>query len=106
MVVSITKIELNSYSQLIPFLRYNVKIINELKKSNCKNYKTSGSWNLKVWYTMTLWNNENEINDFYRNGVHLEAMKKAKTFSSKIQSNRINGKDLIRWKEGKKLFEK
>ena len=60
---------------------------------------------MKDWYTMTLWENENDINDFYRNGTHLEAMKQSKTFSSNIQSKRIQNDDLISWKEAKKLFE-
>jgi hypothetical protein len=53
---------------------------------------------------MTLWENENEINDFYRNGTHLEAMKQAGKFSSKIESRRIQNEDLMSWKEAKKLF--
>lgn len=104
MIVSITKIELISYSKLISFLKFNGKIIKELKLSKCKKYKLTGSWNLRVWYTMTLWENENEINDFYRNGIHLEAMKNSKTFSSEIQSHRIQNEDLMSWKESKKLF--
>lgn len=104
MIVSITKIELNSYSKLFAFFKFNGQIINELKQSKCKKYKITGSLNLKVWYTMTLWANETEINDFYRNGTHLEAMKQSKAFSSKIQSKRINKQDLISWKEAKKLF--
>lgn len=106
MIVSITKIELNSYSKLIDFFKFNRQIINQLKESNCKKYKATGSWNLKVWYTMTLWENENQINYFYRNGNHLEAMKQSKKFSSKIQSHRIENDDLINWKESKKLFIK
>lgn len=104
MILSITKIELNSYSKLVPFFRFNGQIINELKQSKCKKYKISGSWNLKDWYTMTLWENENDINAFYRNGTHVEAMKRSKNFSSKIQSKREYKNDLISWKEAKKLF--
>ena len=104
MIVSITKIELNSYLKLIPFFKFNGQIISELKQSNCKKHKVTGSWDLKVWYTMTLWKNESEINEFYRNGTHLEAMKLSKTFSSKIQSKRILTEDLINWKTAKKLF--
>ena len=106
MILSITKIELNSYSKLIEFFKFNGAIINQLKESKCKKYRVSCDWNLKVWYTMTLWENENEINDFYRIGKHLEAMKQSKRFSSKIQLKRINKADLIKWKDGKKLFEK
>lgn len=104
MIVSITKIELISYSKFIAFLKFNAKIIEELKQSKCKKYKITGSWNLKSWYTMTLWENENEINEFYRNGTHLEAMKQSKTFSNKIQAKRIPAENLISWKEGKKQF--
>lgn len=104
MIVSITKIELISYSKLFAFFSFNGQIINELKQSKSKKYKLTGSWNLKNWYTMTLWLNENDISDFYRNGIHLNAMKQSKTFSSKIQSRRIYKDELISWKEAKKLF--
>lgn len=105
MIVSITKIELISFSKLIAFFNYNRQIITELKQSKCKKHKLTGSWNLKDWYTMTLWVNENDINDFYRNGTHLKAMNQSKTFSSKIQSKRINKNELISWKKAKKLFD-
>ena len=105
MIVSITKIELKSYLKLPAFFKFNGQIINELKQSNCKRFKIAGSWNLKHWYTMTLWLNEDEINTFYRNGIHLEAMKQSKSFSSNIQSKRLVREDLISWKEAKKLFE-
>ncbi len=102
MILSITKIELISYSKLIPFFNFNGQIINELKQSKCKKFKMTGNWNLKIWYTMTLWENENDLNDFYRKGTHLEAMKKSKSFSSKINSFRIHTEDLVTWKDAKK----
>lgn len=105
MIVSVTKIELNSYSKLLPFFKFNGQIINELKQSKCTQYKVSCNWNLKVWYTMTLWKNENDINEFYRNGSHLEAMKQAKNFSSKINSLRITSQDLIPWSDAKIKFK-
>jgi hypothetical protein len=105
MIVSITKIELISYSKLIAFFKFNSQIIKELQHTQCKKHKVTGSWNLKVWYTMTLWENEKVINEFYRNGTHLEAMKQSKKFSSKIQSHRIQKEDLMPWKEAKKLFD-
>jgi hypothetical protein len=104
MIISITKIELNSYSKFIAFFKFNAQIISELKQSNCKKYKVTNNWNLKNWYTMTLWLSEEDINEFYRNGTHLEAMKQSKLFSSKIQSKRIKSKELISWKEAKKIF--
>ena len=104
MTVSITKIELNSYLKIIAFFKFNGQIIAELQQANCKKHKVAGSWNGRVWYTMTLWENENDINAFYRNGTHVAAMKQSGKFSSKIESRRIQNEDLIPWKEAKKLF--
>lgn len=104
MIVSITKIELLSYSKLLAFFKFNGQIIKDLQQTNCKKYKVTGNWNLKTWYTMTLWENENDINDFYRNGTHLEAMKQSKTFSSKIELKRKSHDQLMNWKEAKKVF--
>ncbi|WP_143093335.1 hypothetical protein [Halpernia frigidisoli] len=55
---------------------------------------------------MSLWETDDEINNFYRNGIHLEAMKKSKTFFSKIQSKRITveNNELGNWRELKKIF--
>ena len=104
MIVSVTKMELNSYSKLIAFFKFNGQIIKELQHTQCKKHKVTGSWNLKFWYTMTLWESEKDINEFYRNGTHLEAMKQSIKFSSKIQSHRIQKEDLMPWKEAKKIF--
>lgn len=104
MIVSITKIQLKSISTLFSFFKMNSQIINELKQSQCRKFKTSGSLNLKNWYTMTLWESENDLNAFYRSGKHLEAMKRSKIFSSGIQSRRIEKEDLLNWSEAKKFF--
>ncbi|HOS49199.1 MAG TPA: hypothetical protein PLG57_11210 [Bacteroidia bacterium] len=106
MPVSITKIELNSYTKLPSFLKMNGNIFQQLKKSSCIKYKAIGSWNLKTWYTMSVWNNDEDINQFYRNGIHLEAMKSAKNFSSNISSIRIEEKEYIEWKLAKELLKK
>jgi len=104
MIVSVTKIELRSYSKLIAFFRFNAQIIKELESTPCQKHQVTGSWNLKVWYTMTLWENEKELTDFYRQGTHLMAMKASKAFSSAIQSRRVAGDALLGWKEAKALF--
>jgi len=105
MIIAITKIELNAYATLWAFMQLNRQIISELQRSKCKKYKVSNNWNLKVWHTMTVWENENDLNEFYRNGTHVAAMKRAKSFSSNIQSRRLQQDDLISWKAAKKLFD-
>lgn len=105
MLLSITKIELSSYAKLLAFFKFNGQIVKELKVSKCKKHKVTGTWNLKTWYTMTLWENEIDLQRFYRHGTHLEAMKQSKSFSSNIQSHRISRYDLIDWSEAKELFK-
>jgi hypothetical protein len=105
MLLSITKIELNSYARFFAFFKFNGQIINELKGSHCTKFKITGSWNLKSWYTMTLWENEADLITFYRSGTHLEAMKQASLFSSKIQVRRLESNELVSWKVAKKLFK-
>lgn len=105
MVISITKITLHNYRRFFSFFRFNGQIIKELQKSPCKDYKITGSWNLKTWFTMTLWEDNAAIDAFYKSGTHLEAMQKAHLFSSKISSKRTTGNELIPWKEGKKILK-
>ncbi len=104
MIVSITKIELRSYSQLRSFFAMNQKIIKALQQAPCKGFKATGSWNLKCWYTMTLWENENDLKQFYKQGVHLEAMKKWQHYAIRAQSKRLQRDQAMSWKEAKKLF--
>jgi hypothetical protein len=105
MILSITKLELISYSKLFPFFSFNRKIIAQLKQSKCKKYKITGNWNLKSWYTMTQWENEADLNEFYRNGAHLEAMKAAKNLASNLESRRLEDANWITWREAKKFFK-
>lgn len=104
MILSLTKIELISYSKLFPFFKFNSLIVKQLKQSKCKKYKVTNDWNFKTFYTMTLWEDEKDIRDFYRTGDHLTAMKQSKTISSKIQSKRLEENDFISWSNVKKCF--
>jgi hypothetical protein len=105
MIVSLTKIELRNYAKLPAFFKFNGQIIQDLKQSNCVQFKVTGNWNLKVWYTMTLWQSEKDVLDFYRNGTHLEAMKQASFFSEKMHTTRVESDQLISWKAAKKTLQ-
>jgi len=104
MFVSITKLELKSYSKFFAFFRFNGQIIKELQGTACKQYEISCDWKLKTWYTMTLWEKEEDINSFYRSGTHLQAMKQSPNFSNNLSSKRVNSNTMLPWKEAKALF--
>lgn len=105
MIVSLTQLELKSYVKLFAFFGFNRKIIAELQASKCKEFKITPNWSLGTWYTMTLWENEDDLFAFYRNGTHAEAMRQAANFSTNLKAFRMEGKHLISWNEAKQLLK-
>lgn len=105
MIVSITRLELVSYSKIKSFFGFNRKIINELQASKCLQFKVKPNWNLRTWYTMTLWECEEDLFEFYRKGTHAHVMREAANFSKNLKATRIEGKTLIPWKDAKKRVQ-
>lgn len=71
-------------------------------KSKCKKIKTKGV-GLET-YTMTLWDNEQDIKDFYMTGAHKTAMVRATKYAQEIKVFRMPATDLICWTEAKKIL--
>ncbi|MCC6818478.1 MAG: DUF3291 domain-containing protein, partial [Bacteroidia bacterium] len=80
-----------------------IKIIRQLKTTQCKAFKKQGIWTKH--YTMTLWNSESELKDFATSGAHLEAMKLSKDMAKEIRTITIDANSLPSWSEAKKLLE-
>lgn len=80
------------------------KIVKQLNQSNCKAFKVSGIW--ISHYTMSLWENEEEMKRFARSGAHLDAMKASKEIANEIITSTLDADQLPSWKEAKKLLEK
>ena len=81
-----------------------LKIIGQLKSTNCKDFKKRGIWTKH--YTMTLWENEADLEEFARSGAHLEAMKFSNKIAKEIRTITIDTDSLPNWEEAKKLLEK
>ena len=103
MKITITSIELKGPLKFFALSSQALKIIKQLKASNCKEFKKRGMWTKH--YTMTLWNNENDINEFAQSGAHLEAMKISKLIAREIRTITIEADSLPSWTEAKKLLE-
>ena len=61
-----------------------LKIMGQLKSTNCKEFKKRGFWTKH--YTMTLWENEADLKEFARSGAHLEAMKISNKIAKEIRT--------------------
>jgi hypothetical protein len=103
MKLSITYIELKSPLKMIALASHIGDIMKQLKLTTCKNHKISGFWTKH--YTMTLWQDEQSMNDFARSGAHLVAMKNSAKFAKEIKVLTIDSEVLLPWKEAKNLLE-
>lgn len=104
MKATITSIELKGPFKFFALSREALSIIKQLKSTNCVEFKKRGIWTKH--YTMTLWNNEEELIEFSKSGAHLEAMKKSKKIAKEIRTITIEAQQLPSWDEAKKLLEK
>lgn len=103
MKATITSIELKGPLKFFALSAKALKIVRQLKSSNCKQFKKRGFWTKH--YTMTLWNNEDELREFAASGAHLDAMKNSKQIAKEIRTITIDAEILPSWDEAKKLLE-
>lgn len=103
MKVTITYIELKSPFKFFALSSNALQIMRQLKKTPHVKMKKRGIWTKH--YTMTLWNNEEDLKDFANSGAHLEAMKKSASMAKQIKTLTIDATELPSWKEAKKMLE-
>ena len=103
MKATITSIELKGPLKFFALSTKALKIVKQLKSTNYKDFKKRGVWTKH--YTMTLWNNEEELKEFARSGAHLEAMKISKQIAKEIRTITIEANTLPNWKDAIKLLE-
>ena len=102
MKATITSIELRGPLKFFALSSGALKIIKQLRTTECKDFKKRGFWT--THYTMTLWNSEDQIRDFDKSGAHLEAMKKSKEIAKEIRTITLDVEELPNWKEAKLLL--
>lgn len=100
---TITSIELKGPLNFFALSASALKIIKQLKATKCKEFKKKGIWT--THYTITLWNNEQELREFATSGAHLEAMKISKKIAKEIRTITIDADKLPDWKSAIALLE-
>lgn len=103
MKATITSIELKGPLKFFILSSSAYRIMKQLKSTNYKEFKKRGFWTMH--YTMTLWNNEQEIKDFATSGAHLEAMKESRKMAKEIRTITIDVERLPNWKDAKKILK-
>ena len=104
MKATITSIELKGPLKFFVLSSSAFKIIKQLKATNCRDFKKKGIWT--THYTMTLWNNEDELKGFARSGAHLKAMAASKKIAKEIRTITIDTDFLPNLTEAEILLKK
>lgn len=99
MILVVTSIELKSPIRFFA-LSYNaLKILKQLKSTRCAAYKSRGFWTRH--YTMSLWENHEDMKSFARSGAHLEAMKQSAALAKEIRTVVLEVPAPLSWKAAK-----
>lgn len=102
MKLTITSIELKSPFKFFALSFKALKILKQLKTTNCVGMKKRGIWTKH--YTMTLWETEQQLKDFARSGAHLQAMQTGKEIAKEIRTLTIDSDTFPDWKTAKELL--
>lgn len=103
MIATITSIELKGPMKFFVLSRKALRIVRQLKTTDCKKFKKQGIWTKH--YTMSLWNGEEEMKAFAYSGAHMDIMKSSKEIAKEIRTITIEASELPNWKEAKRLLE-
>lgn len=104
MIVNITVLELKHVFKVITFFDWIKQIDAQLKNTNCLDYKKTGFW--KTYYTVTSWQNKEDMQAFARNGAHLKTMQESRRIAKSFKTLSINADTLPNWKQAKSLLSK
>ncbi len=103
MIVSITSIKLKGPFAFFPLSLRALRIVQQLRSTKCKEFRKRGIWT--THYTMTLWDNKQNMDEFVRSSAHLEAMKASSGFAREIRLYTYEGTTLPKWPDAIRLLE-
>lgn len=103
MKATITYIELKGPLKFFALSTKAFKILKQLKSANHLDIKKKGVWTKH--YTMTLWNNDEDLKTFASSGAHLEAMKVSASIAKEIRTYTYETDKLPSWKEAEELLK-
>lgn len=101
MIVTITYIRLWNGFKVIELIKHGNRIKKQLWQQNCRGYKQFGFW--RHVYTMTMWDNEEDMKFFARTGEHKESMKSTAHLGKQVRSYTFEADKFPGWLTAFKL---
>ncbi len=90
MIVSITRLHLRSVRSLPAFTRLTLQAHRQIHKTPGllrTSYRKEG---LLTYWTLSIWESEEQLRTFRNNGAHLEAMKRSRQLADELQYIRFS----------------
>lgn len=104
MIISITSIELKTVWHFFKLSRLALGITIQTKKAlGFHKFKKTGLG--RMHYTLTVWESEEAMHNFYKSGAHLNGMKQASSIAKAIGSYSYNAQEIPDWKTAKSLLK-
>ena len=103
MIVSITRLRLKSILHTFSLIKSSAGIIAALEKRKCKGFKIKNG--LMNHYTMTLWENEDDMIQFLKDEAHRMASKKSESIAKLIVVHHFENESLIDWAKAKSILK-
>lgn len=100
MIAVITLIRLKSPLKFFALAANALQIMKQMKGTRQKDFRKTGIWT--THYTMSLWDNKEDMQAFARSGAHLESMKKTAQLASELMTLTIETDGLPDWTSAKK----
>lgn len=103
MIIVVTSLHLRSVLKLPLLGKHVTAIRKQLDASNCISYKTHGYF--VKHYTISVWENGEDIQKFYTSGAHKQSMIEIKDMAKEARTRRLEQDEIPNWKEVKQLLK-
>ena len=98
MFISVTYLELKSITKIFRFIKYNFRVVKQMKNTPGLLKQETRGRSLYRYYTLTAWNSKQSMLNFRNSEAHLEAMRITKSVATKADAINFESDDLPGWK--------
>lgn len=104
MIIVATELHLKSFFKFFPFIRHSIRSLSQAKQSNgCLHAAVTGK-GFRIGYTLTAWDNKENLQHFKNTGAHKKAMKDIGRLSSRYKTLIWEGDTIPNWQQAKQLL--
>ncbi len=104
MIVTVTSIRLKKWWYFFRLSYYGLQITRQLHREKGFLILKNTGFGM-MHYTLSAWENEEDVERFYKQGAHLQAMKQAKAIASETTTFTYQTDRFPDWQEAKKLLK-